>query len=240
MVRSAEYENVDRRCTVPDDYAGLFDNTEARRLNAEALRGNQGMIKFQQYEEPWDLSSAQLDLADQCDVMLIRVPGDSGERMASWSERGNNKMPYVVKGKGVNHNGRQAESVTGFIAPDGRQKPTGLKPHEKDERGRDGYERPWDLKPHQKDDRPLSEYDAPWDNKMKSVESELIAAKIGKESTRTSQSGSRLSHDMESFDINAVQGQVRARGYTDDVERGQEGRIIGLDISLFNQQTQYS
>ena len=163
----------------PVDSSNKVNKSESNKVPEEVPVGN--------YEEPWDLSFTQKDLADKLKAASDRASRAGPGAGSSVPETGGGSPPQDMPHE------------TDLRPQEGYEKPWDLKPHKKDDRGQEGYEKPWDWGPHQKDDRPPEEYEEPWDQKAKDIQRDLIKAKSAKEALKE-QKESEDPRPMEEYD----------------------------------------
>ena len=138
------------------------------------------------YEKPWDWKPHRKDERTQegYEKPWDWKPHQKDDRPPNEYEEPWDKKSKCVKGDVIAAKIAKETAKASLHDPSGSSG-TPAKMSE-DVRGLEGYDRPWDLKPHQKDSRPPNEYEEPWDKKAKDVESEVIAAKIAKETAKAS------------------------------------------------------
>lgn len=153
---------------------------------------NNVMTRSDGYEEPWDLEVAQGEIEDQFNGVLV---GEWILRERPTDDKVSPTNPQAQTSSAPSAELPSSSDIPNTVPPHeldvrtqrGYEKPWDWKPHMRDGRGPEGYEKPWDWKPHMKDDRPKKEYEEPWDKKGKSVENEVIVAKIAKEAAKVQQ-----------------------------------------------------
>ena len=115
------------------------------------------------YEEPWDRSSKQMEIEDRLKAASAMASRDNSASKSittpttttttTTTQGGSSVGPKTDTRlqEGPKTDTRSQEGPkTDTRSQEGYEKPWDWKPHQKDERSQEGYEKPWDWKPHQK------------------------------------------------------------------------------------------